>query len=565
MENMINSLLGGMGLFLLGMHLMTEGLKLAAGNSLRAILSRSTRTRLKGIASGALITAIVQASGAVTVATIGFVNAGLLNLFQATAIIYGSNIGTTMTGWLVAILGFHVNIQLLALPAIGIGTFMWLLSKRGRRGPAGQALAGFGLLFLGIDLLRSAFTGLDQSVDLQALYSDSLWNYLLFAGIGFIVTLLMQSSSASIALTLTAAGSGWIPLESAAMMVIGANLGTTSTAVIAVIGATPNAKRAAAAHVLFNLVTGLAAILMLPLLLWMITSLASATGLGSQPATFLALFHTLFNVMGVLLMWPLTPRMVTMLEGRFRAAEEDESRPKYLDKTLADTPSLAQQAMGREIARISGIARRMGKDATSTEASMSSSRRSDQDILVRLVDAVDAFASKLRERQLPEHLAEAFPHALAATRYFKDVSDIAAVVDRMQSTPPGKIPQGLESDLAHFRSQIVKALEISDTESEVFDAGKCQEQSELVQEEYKRLKASLLRAGTRGSLSIRHMVEIIELLKTLMQMVKQITKGALELHTFATYSDEATKTPPASEEPPASTENENTETLPDSH
>jgi len=564
---MINSLLGGIGLFLLGMHLMTEGLKLAAGNSLRTILTRSTHTRLKGIASGALITSIVQSSSAVTVATIGFVNAGLLTLFQATAVIYGSNVGTTMTGWLVAILGFHVNIQLLALPAIGVGTFLWLLGKKGRRGPAGQALAGFGLLFLGIDLLRNSFTGLDQSVDLQALYNDSLWNYLLFIGVGFVMTLLMQSSSASMALTLTAAGSGWIPLPSAAMMVIGANLGTTSTAVIAVLGATPNAKRAAAAHVLFNLVTGLAAILMLPLLLWGITSLASITGLGSQPATFLALFHTLFNVLGVLLMWPLTHRMVTMLEQRFRAAEEDESRPKYLDNTLAGTPSLAQHALAREIARISGIARRMAKDATSTEASLSALRQSDQEILVRLVDAVDAFSAKVREGQLPERLAEAFPHALAATRYFKDVSDIAAVVDRMQSTPPGKTPEGLESELAHFRGQVVKALEMADTESEEFDSDSCHGQSELVQEEYKGLKASLLRAGTRGTLSIRDMVEIIELLKTLMQLVKQMSKGALELHSFATYSEEM---PPAVENAEAaangdSGSSENGDTLPNSH
>jgi len=528
---MINGLLGGIGLFLLGMHLMTEGLKLAAGNSLRLILTYSTRTPLAGIASGMLITSVVQSSSAVTVATIGFVNAGLLTLFQATTVIFGSNIGTTMTGWLVAILGFHVNIQLLALPAIGFGTFLWMFTA-GRKRHAGQALAGFGLFFLGIDLLRGAFTGLDQSVDMQALYSGSLLNYLLFLAIGFALTMLMQSSSASMALTLTAAGSGWIPLPAAAMMVIGANLGTTSTAVLAVIGATPNAKRAAAAHVLFNLITALVAILILPLLLWTVTTIGHLLAQDSQPATLLALFHTLFNVLGVALMLPLTRRLVVNLEQRFRAAEEDESKPKYLDATIAGMPSLAQQALAKEIARIAAIARRMAKDATSTEASLSERLKVDRQVLLRLVDAVDSFTARMREGELPVFLAEALPQALSGTRYYTSVGELAASVDEMQSEQSNLSPE-LESAMAEFRSGIVQAIAATDTEVEGFDLARCRERDAALDEEYERLKTMLLKAGTRGTLPVRIMVEQIELMKTLSRMLGHMIKGSQDLSAFA--------------------------------
>ncbi|HXH71792.1 MAG TPA: Na/Pi symporter [Mariprofundaceae bacterium] len=547
MTAMINGLLGGIGLFLLGMHLMTEGLKLAAGNSLRRILANSTRTPLAGIASGMLITSVVQSSSAVTVATIGFVNAGLLTLLQAATVIYGSNIGTTMTGWLVAILGFHVDIQLLALPAIGIGAFLWLFA-RGWQKHAGQALAGFGLFFFGIDLLRTAFTGLDQSVNMQALYSGSLLNHLLFLGIGFVLTMLMQSSSASMALTLTAAGSGWIPLPAAAMMVIGANLGTTSTAAIAVIGATPNAKRAAAVHVLFNLITAVVAIIILPLLLWAVVGIGRLIEAGSQPATLLALFHTMFNLLGVALMWPLTRRVVADLEQRFRAAEEDESKPKYLDATIAGMPVLAQQALVKEIARIAAIARRMAKDATSTEASISERLVVDQGVLLRLVDAVDSFTSKMREGALPGFLAEALPGALSATRYYKSVGDLAADVDRMQSVPT-HLPAELETAMAEFRSGIVRALDATDAEAEGFDLAGCHAQDEALDDEYERLKTMLLKAGTKGEVPLRIVVEHIELLKTLSRLLGHMIKGSQDLMVFGGAHAVEAKAPEAAAEP----------------
>jgi len=263
----IGHIIGGVGLFLLGMMLMTDGLKVAAGRSLKKLLERGTDTAFHGLVSGATLTALVQSSSAVTVAAIGFVNAGMLTLERSVWVIFGSNIGTTMTGWLVALIGFKIKIELFALPAIGLGMIFKLTGPETRRGAFGQALAGFGLFFVGISVLKDAFEGVAQTIDVSSLYVEGFVGVLTFVGIGFLMTLLTQSSSAAISIALAAAAGNLVELEPAAAMVIGANIGTTSTALIAVLGATPNAKRVAASHVAFNLLTGLVAIILLPVML----------------------------------------------------------------------------------------------------------------------------------------------------------------------------------------------------------------------------------------------------------------------------------------------------------
>jgi Na/Pi-cotransporter len=304
MMSVLGGLFGGIGLFLLGMWLMTEGLKLAAGPALERILARSTGTRLRGLASGALVTAVVQSSSAVIVATIGFVNAGLLTLGQALWVLFGANVGTTMTGWLVAVAGLDFKIEALALPLIGVGMLLHLTGQHSRRGPIGMTVAGFGTLFLGIDVLRETFSGMGSEMGLPNI-DNRVLSVLAHVAAGMALTVLMQSSSAALAVALTAAQSGALPLTAAAAVVIGANLGTTVKALLAALGATANAKRAAMAHVVFNLLTGVVALLLLPWLLTGIVLLGAALDLDSAPAATLALFHTIFNVLGVALMWPL--------------------------------------------------------------------------------------------------------------------------------------------------------------------------------------------------------------------------------------------------------------------
>lgn len=314
---LLGSFIGGIGLFLLGMRMMTDGLKLAAGPALRHILGQWTSTPMRGIFAGVLITSMVQSSSAVTVATIGFVNAGLLSLVQSVGVIYGANVGTTTTSWLVAMVGFKIDVRALALPFIGVGVALRLTGGHTRRAAVGDALVGFGLFFLGVDVLKSAFEGLGQRVPLAELGGGGIDTVLIFVGIGFLLTLLMQSSSASIALILTATMGGMVPLTAAAAAVIGANVGTTSTAALAVIGATSNAKRVAAAHVSFNVLVALAALIILPLMLAAVDATAHILALEDSPAITLALFHTASKLLGVALMWPLTPRLVAFLSRRF--------------------------------------------------------------------------------------------------------------------------------------------------------------------------------------------------------------------------------------------------------
>jgi len=531
----ITGLTGGIGLFLLGMELMTDGLRLSAGKSLQRILKKSTKTPLRGVLSGALITSLVQASGAVTVATIGFVNAGLMKLKDAIRVVYGSNLGTTMTGWLVAIVGFNVNLKAFALPAIGIGMLMTLLIKHGRYPAVGKVIAGFGLFFLGIDMMKSGFEGLEGVISLDAIEEGGLVSLVIFAGVGFIMTLLMQSSSAAIAMTLTAAAGGVIALPSAACMVIGANVGTTSTAVIAAIGATPNARRMAAGHVIFNVVTGVAALLLLPFLLFSIESFQNLSGMEGGPATFLALFHTVFNLLGIALLWPFTGRLVAFLKLRFVAAEEDEALPKYLDHTLIGTPELATKALIREIERIQAISIRMAEDAISTEASISPRLKVEMDVLHKLADAVGEFSSKLRKSNLPEDVANALPMALASTRYFIDVAELAEEIDKLQSKEVVGVYEELELALIDMRRQAVVILE--DAKKHCFESEEVLAREagaiEALTQNYNVIKSQLLRAGTTGKLTARHMVALIELMKNIERLVTHCVKGQSSLQMFA--------------------------------
>jgi phosphate:Na+ symporter len=529
-----SGLAGGIGLFLLGMQMMTDGLKLSAGNSLRSILKSSTKTPMRGILSGALITSMVQSSSAVTVASIGFVNAGLLSLKQAIRVAYGSNLGTTMTGWLVAIIGFGFHIKTFALPMIGVGMMLALFAKKGRYAAAGKAFAGFGLFFLGIDLMKSGFSGLESIISLEALQASGGIGLLLFVGVGFVMTLIMQSSSAAIAITLTAAAGGVIALPAAACMVIGANVGTTSTAAIAVIGATSNAKRVAAGHVIFNVVTGVAALLILPLLLLSIEALQSSVGLEGGPATFLALFHTMFNLLGVLLMWPVTNRMVSMLKQRFKAAEEDEARPKYLDKTVLGTPSLAHEALAKEIERVRVISIRMAEDAINTEASLSPQLERERFVMDKLIDAIGDFTSELRRSDLPEEIAEALPLAMAATRYFSDVGELAKDIDRMQSIEVRSISEDIDALLTENKRMAIAILDntraVANSEETLIQEAVT---LEGLERSYETVKAKLLRASTSGKLTVRHMLGLIELMKNIERVVNYSIKGQNTLYTFA--------------------------------
>lgn len=414
-------LVGGVGLFLLGMGLLTDGLRQVAGPTLRQMLLASTKTPWRGLLAGLMVTAVVQSSSAVTLATIGFVNAGLIGLSQALWVIFGANVGTTMTGWLVALIGIKFPADAFAFPLIGFGVFLRFLGEKREWTAAGQALAGFGLLFLGIDLLKNGFNDLAQRIALPSGEGQAV--LLLQTGVGVLLTVLMQSSSAAMTLVLTAAQGGVLSIQGAAAVVIGANIGTTSTALLAAIGATANAKRTALAHVLFNALTAVLAFLLLP---WLIAGLEwwrAVLGWEESPAAQIALFHTLFNVLGVVLIWPLVPRLTDWLSRCFRSAEEDETRPRYLDRTVLAVPELALNALCKESRRVLliGVAALRQVLSVGDRVQVAHLRGIAQQLAV----AIGEFVAQLNRQMLSETMVKRLPQVLRLVRYGATAAELA--------------------------------------------------------------------------------------------------------------------------------------------
>ncbi|GAA3965464.1 Na/Pi symporter [Allohahella marinimesophila] len=340
MISTVSTLIGGIGLFLLGMILMTDGLKAVAGDALRAMLANFTGSRTKALATGAGITALVQSSSATTLATIGFVSAGLLTFNNAIGVVIGANLGTTSTGWIVSLLGLKFSLGTILLPVIGIGALMRLLG-RARLAHTGSALAGFGVIFVGIDVMQDSMGGLAEQVDLSQFSTAGIQARLMLVMIGAVMTVLMQSSSAAVATTLTALAAGTISVEQAAALVIGQNLGTTVTACIAAIGASVPAKRTAFVHVIFNLGTGTIAFFILPAFVAGV-DLVTERWLGREEALTIAAFHTAFNLLGVAVFLPLTSHLASL--ATYFIPEIRPTLTRNQDLSMRDVPSLAVNA-----------------------------------------------------------------------------------------------------------------------------------------------------------------------------------------------------------------------------
>jgi phosphate:Na+ symporter len=532
---------GGIGLFLLGMRLMTDGLKIAAGTALRELLASATQSRGRGFASGVLITALGQSSSAVIFATIGFVNAGLLSLGQSIGLIFGANVGTTLTSWIVALVGFNVDLQVLAMPAVAAGMALWIAG--GRRAALGQALVGFGIFFLGLDVLKDSFADMGDAFDLHAVSEAGALSVLIFAGLGILLTLLMQSSSAALAVTLTAAAGGLMPLPAGAAMVIGANIGTTSTAVFASFGATSAARRVAAAHVVFNLVAGAAALLLLPLVLVAVAWMIDLLRLEGHPATSLAIVHTLANLLGVALMWPLTGRLVEALEGRFGAPErDDEGQPQHLDRNVMATPRLAIDALTMELRRMGAIAHRMAREVLSSEERPAGRVAAEQDVLMRLGEAVIEFAGATDSSGDPV-VETSLPAAVRVAQYFRGMAERAAELSRAPGVValPGE-PAAL---LTSLRASVDETLKLSDPGQPALpDAAAIGAGQRSFEETYRRTKDALLRAGSRGQISPTSLVRVLDEASALRRIVDQASKAGRYLVTLGAAPERSDVPPP---------------------
>lgn len=342
-------LIGSLGVFLFGMKLMSEALQKVAGTRMRQILSAMTSNRVKGVLTGILITAIIQSSSATTVMVVSFVNAGLLNLIESIGVIMGANVGTTVTAWLISVLGFKVSMAEISLPLIGLSLPL-LFSKKRSRKSWGELIIGFGLLFIGLEFLKDSMPNLQDNPEIFAFlqkYADMGYaSYILFVFIGTILTILIQSSSATMALTLVMCANGWISFDIAAAMVLGENIGTTVTANLAAMVANTTAKRAAFAHFVFNVFGVIWVLSIFPFFLRWIEELSVFLGIGN-PTTHieaapmaLSLFHTVFNIANLLILIWFTKWIACLVSKIIPMKEkgEDAFTLKHIKIGLLSTP-----------------------------------------------------------------------------------------------------------------------------------------------------------------------------------------------------------------------------------
>ena len=351
---------GGIGIFLLGMTLLTDGLRGMAGGSLRRMLARFTKTPLSGAGVGALTTAIVQSSSATTVAAVGFVAAGLLSFPQALGIVFGANVGTTLTGWLVAILGFKLSLGQIVLPLVLVGVLLRIFAT-GRLRHIGLALAGFSLLFIGISAMQDGMASFKGVVTPASFPDDTLTGRLLLVLLGIVITVVTQSSSAGVAAALVALDAGAISFAQGAAMVIGMDVGTTFTAALATVGGSTAARQTGFAHVIYNVLTGVMAFAMLV----PVTVLADAfikSGTGGDAQIALVAFHTFFNAIGVLLVVPFARPFAALIVRL--VPERGPQLTSRLDERLLSDPASAIEASVATIADISRLQLQIIADLT---------------------------------------------------------------------------------------------------------------------------------------------------------------------------------------------------------
>ena len=377
----IFTLLGALGMFLYGMNLMSSGLQKAAGDRLRGFLSSMTSNPFKRVLTGLGITAVIQSSSATTVMVVSFVNAGLLTLVQAIGVIMGANIGTTVTAWMVAWLGFKADISILAVPLMLLG-FIFSISKKNQRRNISELIIGFSLLFLGLSFMKNSVPDLKQTPEVLEFVKTwsgfGFWSVLIFLGFGSILTLVLQSSSATMAITLIMLSMGWIPFPMACAMVLGENIGTTITANIAASVGNPSAKRAALSHTIFNLFGVIWALILFNPFLKLVGGITAgifgvpnpaAEGFavsdpngqeGTAALYGLSMLHTLFNVINTcILVWftGLIEKAVCKVIKAPANKEENKFRLKYIGAGPLATPELATEQAFNEIIHFAQISK----------------------------------------------------------------------------------------------------------------------------------------------------------------------------------------------------------------
>ena len=399
MSTLLNTLnlLGGLAIFLFGMKIMSDGLQKVSGEKMRQLLGIATTNRFAATACGTLVTSIIQSSSATTVMVVGFASAGLLNLYQSLGVIFGANIGTTMTAWIVSLFGFKMQISLFALPVIAVGFFAQFTPRFIVVRRIGETMVGFGLLFLGLDIMKNAIPAdFAQNPQVVAWISrfqpNNLLNLLILIFSGTILTVILQSSSAVMAMTLTCAAAGIIDFPTSCALVLGENIGTTITANLAAIGASKTARRAALGHFLFNFIGVLWVVCIFKHFVHLVDWLVPGSPYTKETDVLTAVlpyhisaFHTTFNVLNTMLMLPLLRQLAQLtylIIPKTKREDKKEHELIYLSTRFTQTPELALIAVRKEVERMMSFVTKM------TDKLIHAVKVDDEKMFLRLIEDV---------------------------------------------------------------------------------------------------------------------------------------------------------------------------------
>jgi len=530
------TLAGGVGLFLLGMQVLTDALRQLASRQMRAILARFTTSPLTGTLTGAVTTAIIQSSSATMVTVIGFVGAGLMSFPHALGVIYGANIGTTMTGWIVAMVGLKLQLGTIALPLLLAATLARTV-LHGRSAQAALTVAGFALVFVGLDMMQNAATGFESWLTPDRLPGDTLLGHLWLVAAGMILTIVIQSSSAGVATALVLVNSGAMGLEQAAAMVIGMTVGTTFTALLAAVGGSRDMHRTAMAHLLYNVLKSVVAFALLQPLVAGLTWL-----LPTDAATALVMFHTLVNLTGAVIMLPLTAPFVRLIERLVPGGEA--SLTQALNPRLLSDPMAAMDgALACSDAISSVLFTTLGQTLHPSSRTVATAEHA-----LQVEPALDELRDYLSRIQIPPAQDEARNRYSALLHM---VDHLARLAEQM--TAETRIEPLLTDRMLRRPAQVMgAAARRAGISSTGMDAAKMARLTALIAGRTGKLRRSALLREHVGLVSVTGVFELTDAMRWLQRTAHN---AARLLHYRAIAASETPQTPLADRLPVTEAEN----------
>lgn len=533
-------LLAGLGIFMFGMFLMEESVKNLAGRSFKKFIREYTRGKLRSIAAGAFVTAILQSSSAVSLMVLAFVGAGIMAMENAIGVILGSNLGTTATAWIVAFFGFKVNIEDYSLPLIGIGGLgLIFLGRSVRYSNISKLLVGFGFLFMGLDYMKSSVSQLTETFDITLLPDYGMLPYVLA---GLVLTAIMQSSSATIAIVLTALNAEVIPFNYAAAMVIGSNVGTTVTVILGTIGATQIKKRVALSHVVFNSTTAIVGLLLLPAMVWFI-ELFLRTG-NNDAVMGIALFHTLFNLTGVLLFMPFMGAFAKWLLRVY--PDRNMLLTKQIHKVSADMSDAAVTALHNEVVHLIGGVLQFNRSTLNIAADTDFEQKFNLSPIkknapmaerygqLKLLQAeIFTFSSKVMSFELVESESvkvNSLLHASRMTMYAaKTIKDVAHNFDEFEDSENQILRTTVADFKKHLNKLYLKLGEIILMENPSEIGGMLGELLKRIQKEDAKFITSLTQSTSKQLVAEMEISNMLVMNRALIQSARQLILAIKEV------------------------------------